>query len=143
MHTLNSAILNLNQVYPQIIPSLQNRSVISIHMGDYHYGALTSSGELLTWGQYSNGALGLGDPREKIAGGPGGLPVGASLNHWQTPLDVIEPIAVNFGTGKFCFGAAFAGWHSGALVLDTQVSPSLIMKLFHIFLLSLRRVSRM
>lgn len=29
--------------------------------GDYHYGAITSDGKLLTWGQYSSGALGHGD----------------------------------------------------------------------------------
>jgi SCF-associated factor 1 len=34
---------------PKLIPELQNRSVISIVLGDYHYGALTADGQLLTW----------------------------------------------------------------------------------------------
>ena len=49
-------------IRPYIIPELQNRSVISVVVGQDHYGALTSSGKLLTWGKYSRGALGLEDP---------------------------------------------------------------------------------
>ena len=33
---------------PTIVPELQNRAVISVVVGDYHYGALTGTGELLT-----------------------------------------------------------------------------------------------
>ncbi|CDS01697.1 related to SAF1-protein involved in proteasome-dependent degradation [Sporisorium scitamineum] len=43
---------------PQLIPELQARGVIKVTMGDYHYGALTQKGEILTWGAWSNGALG-------------------------------------------------------------------------------------
>ncbi|SJX65829.1 related to SAF1-protein involved in proteasome-dependent degradation [Sporisorium reilianum f. sp. reilianum] len=43
---------------PQLIPELQARGVIKVTMGDYHYGALTQKGEILTWGAWSRGALG-------------------------------------------------------------------------------------
>ena len=58
---------------PIIIPELQNTSVISIILGDYHYGALTSSGKLVTWGGYSRGAFGLGDPGNVPAVSSGGF----------------------------------------------------------------------
>lgn len=43
---------------PELIPQLQARGVIKVTMGDYHYGALTQKGEILTWGSFSKGALG-------------------------------------------------------------------------------------
>jgi SCF-associated factor 1 len=43
---------------PIIIPELQNRSIISVVCGKSHFGALTSSGKLLTWGEYSEGSFG-------------------------------------------------------------------------------------
>ncbi|EST07213.1 F-box domain protein [Kalmanozyma brasiliensis GHG001] len=43
---------------PELIPELQCRGVIKVTMGDYHYGALTERGEILTWGAFSKGALG-------------------------------------------------------------------------------------
>ena len=126
---------------PIIIPALQYRSVISVVVGDYHYGALTSTGKLLTWGSFSQGALGLGDPLEIEAGQPGGFANeedrrrmrGAS---WMalTPPEVRAPAKVKFDYGKdgkrrekgkareeFVFGVAAAGWHMGALVIDLEV----------------------
>jgi SCF-associated factor 1 len=43
---------------------MTNTNIFDIRVanGDYHWGALTSSGRLYTWGAYSNGALGLGHP---------------------------------------------------------------------------------
>ncbi|SPO29825.1 related to SAF1 - protein involved in proteasome-dependent degradation [Ustilago trichophora] len=43
---------------PELIPELQAKGVIKVTMGDYHFGALTDKGEILTWGSFSNGALG-------------------------------------------------------------------------------------
>lgn len=118
---------------PTIIPSLQNQSVISVVLGDYHYAALTSTGKLLTWGAYSNGALGLGSPLDIPAGHPGGYATADALdrarNHrWgiPDPPRVEEPAEVNFSRGKkggrkFVFGATAAGWHTGALVMDLEV----------------------
>ena len=45
-------------VEPELIPELQARGVIKVTMGDYHFGALTQSGEIWTWGAFSKGALG-------------------------------------------------------------------------------------
>lgn len=119
---------------PKVLPSLQNKSVIQILLGDYHSGALTSTGKLFTWGQYSHGALGLGDPKDIEPGDPGGFAtpqlkqVAINRRRGQVP-DVQEPTEVRFDhtskEGKrrerFCFGAAAAGWHMGALVIDLEV----------------------
>lgn len=129
---------------PKIIPSLQNQSVISVVLGDYHCGALTSTGKLLTWGAYSKGALGLGDPAHLPLGAPGGFTEARHRNQAQdgfmraTPEDVKEPTEVRFDHGvgdkkdTFCFAVAAAGWHMGALVIDMDViycsnRPSLLI----------------
>lgn len=117
---------------PKVIPQLQNQSVISVVLGDYHYGALTATGKLLTWGSYSKGALGLGDPADIEPGQPGGF---LTQNHRQMaitrrrgqPTDVEVPTPVRFDHGgkkkdMFCFAATAAGWHMGALAIDLEVS---------------------
>jgi len=118
-----------DRISPTVLPALQNRSVISVHIGDYHHGALTSDGKLYTWGQYSKGALGLGDPRKIPIGEPGGYRDRAFANqadgrYIDAPPDVSDPTLVKFGGDdgrrKFCFGAAAAGWHFGALVIDVE-----------------------
>ena len=38
---------------PTILPELQNKGVISVVLGDYHFGALTTTGKLFTWGIYT------------------------------------------------------------------------------------------
>lgn len=115
-----------------ILPALQNNDVISVVLGDYHYGALTSTGKLLTWGEYSRGALGLGDPGMLTPGQPGGYSTearrrAAVANGGPYPPGISEPAEVNFGHGgaqrdkMFCFAVAAAGWHMGALVIDLEV----------------------
>ncbi|KAM0747268.1 RCC1/BLIP-II [Meredithblackwellia eburnea MCA 4105] len=52
-----------DETLPTVVPELQGKGVIKIAQGDYHYLALTSSGELFSWGAYSAGALGLGHPQ--------------------------------------------------------------------------------
>ena len=124
---------------PTINPGLQNRSVISTVLGDYHYGALTADGQLLTWGQYSHGALGLGMPTEIPVGAPGGYRTEAQLmqsrsSDWGPlePPDVESPTPVHFNHGpnpggrRFCFAATAAGWHTGALVICLEVISFLI-----------------
>jgi SCF-associated factor 1 len=117
---------------PIIHPELQNRSVISVVIGDYHYGALTSTGKLYTWGQYSKGALGLGDPTKIEAGKPGGYfeerhRREALSGRRPPPPGVTVPTEVRFDHGSkkqrdmFCFGITAAGWHMGALVMDLDV----------------------
>ncbi|TFY78827.1 hypothetical protein EWM64_g5186 [Hericium alpestre] len=41
---------------PKVLPALQHRDIISVVLGDYHFGALTATGKLFTWGSYSQGA---------------------------------------------------------------------------------------
>lgn len=117
---------------PQIIPSLQHKAVISVALGDYHNAALTESGKLLAWGQYSSGALGLGDPTKLEPGAPGGFATQATLDTARSrrrgvPPSVEVPTEVRFDHGKqrsadrFCFAVAAAGWHTGALVIDLDV----------------------
>lgn len=117
---------------PNIIPALQNRSVISVVLGDYHNGALTSSGKLLTWGAYSAGALGLGDPASLEPGTPGAFSTEAQRiralgHHRGVPPAVEVPTEVRFDHGRkepkerFCFSASASGWHTGALVIDLEV----------------------
>jgi len=116
---------------PKIIRELQNKSVISVVIGDYHNAALTANGKLLTWGAYSNGALGLGDPFKLEPGTPGGFASSearaAAERHWRgTPPGVDIPTEVRFDHNlqkprdRFCFATTAAGWHTGALVIDLE-----------------------
>ena len=128
---LKGEIETTPEMLPIVIPELQNRSVISVVLGDYHFGALTSPGKLLTWGGYSKGALGLGDPGKLPVGSPGGFAEeerrarAQSLGHGFPP-EVAVPSEVRFdhelkAEGKverYCFAAAASGWHTGALVID-------------------------
>ncbi|KAF9554501.1 RCC1/BLIP-II [Agrocybe pediades] len=117
----------------KIIPELQNRSIISVVIGDYHNAALTVNGKLLTWGQYSNGALGLGDPLSLEPGTPGGFATPrdraiAEQNRRAEPPAVSVPTEVRFDhkskkpRERFCVSVTAAGWHTGALVIDLDVS---------------------
>ena len=136
------------ETHPTIIPELQNRSIISVvygrsggfgHRAHYgfsssHFGALTSSGKLLTWGKYSGGALGLGDPSELPLGSPGGYTEEGqrtqaqdqTRTHPTPPPDVTVPSEVRFdhrlrtkgGAERYCFAAAAGGWYTAALVVD-------------------------
>lgn len=121
---------------PNIVPALQNRSIISVVLGDYHFGALTEDGTMLTWGSYSNGALGLGDPVTLPAGTPGGynepvernphaIPVAPGIfrgpltplppvTMFDTPPQVSEPTQVRFDQidgkdDKFVFAITASG----------------------------------
>jgi len=115
----------------EIIPALQYKSVISVVLGDYHSAALTADGKLYTWGAFSQGALGLGDPKDIEAGQAGGYATERDRNaarsglrpHARVP-NVTVPTEVRFDHGlkkrkdRFCFAVAAAGWHTAALVID-------------------------
>ncbi|KIK61714.1 hypothetical protein GYMLUDRAFT_42746 [Collybiopsis luxurians FD-317 M1] len=116
---------------PKIIPELQNKSVISVVLGDYHFAAVTATGLLFTWGQYSDGALGLGDPGNLSPGMPGGFADEEHRRHALasnrgTPPNVNTPTEVRFDhnrkkpKSRFCVSAAASGWHTGALVIDLE-----------------------
>ena len=115
---------------PKIIPALQNKAVISVVLGDYHNAALTAGGKLLTWGAYSAGALGLGDPAVLEPGTPGAYAIvrGGEQRRRREPPAVQVPTEVRFDHGakkpkdRFCFAVTAAGWHTGALVIDLDVS---------------------
>ena len=118
-----------SETLPVIISGLQNRSVISVVSGDSHFGALTSSGKLLTWGKYSRGALGLGDPRMLPAGSPGGyVKEEQRVRHRDhgPPPGVTVPTEVRFDhrskakgrVRRYCFAAAANGYNTAALVVD-------------------------
>ncbi|KAF8624752.1 hypothetical protein AX15_005650 [Amanita polypyramis BW_CC] len=98
---------------PRIIPDLQNKSVISVVLGDYHSAALAADGKLYTWGKFSAGALGLGE--EPV--------LSRSSNVFDLEeLTINVPTEVWFGRRKnrFCIAVAAAGWHTGALVIDLE-----------------------
>ena len=112
---------------PTIIPGLQNRSDISVVSGYFHFGALTSSGKLLTWGEYFNGALGLGDPGMLPIGSPGGyMTEEERAKAGFGPPDVTVPTEVKFDHGpeaegrvkRYCLAAAAGGYSTAALVVD-------------------------
>jgi len=116
---------------PKIIPALQNKGVISVQLGDYHNVALTSTGKVLTWGAYSAGALGLGDPATLSSGVPGGFTSDerrllAQARGRGEPPAVEVPTEVRFDHGRkrpkdrFCFAVSAAGWHTGALAIDLE-----------------------
>jgi len=119
-------------VLPTIIPELQNRSVISVVSGRRHSAALTSCGKLLTWGECSFGALGLGDPGELPAGSPGGYAeeeqrarAWARASYEDLP-DVGVPTEVRFDhrlrakarVERYCIAVATGERHTVALVVD-------------------------
>lgn len=109
-----------------VLPELQNRGVISVVLGDYHYGALLEDGKLLTWGQVNG--CGLGNPFTLPVGAPGGFKTEQDKIRGQqlrVQIPAIEvPTEVRFDHGlkqrreTFVFGVAAAGWHMGALVID-------------------------
>ena len=112
---------------PTIIPELQNRSVISVVGGYFHFGALTSPGKLLTWGHYAGGALGLGDPSVLPAGSPGGYATEEErVKPSASVPDVTVPTEVRLDHGlkaegrvkRYCFAAAAGGYSTVALVVD-------------------------
>lgn len=125
-----SATMNTS---PDIIPALQNRNVISVVMGDYHCGALTATGNILTWGGFDCGALGLGHPAKIPIGHPGGYSNEQDLadaldGQPPEPPPSNEPTEVRFdhdenGSSKaFCFAVTAAGWQMGALLVELEVN---------------------
>ncbi|KAG8691726.1 hypothetical protein FRC11_011589 [Ceratobasidium sp. 423] len=137
--TVGSSVVLLGDIHhnnsqsPNIIPELQNRGVISVVLGDYHYCALTSNGELFSWGKYSNGALGLGSPSNPHghmlrlqAMAPPLMPPHISRPPRQ---DAEVPTQVHFHhednvRDRYVFAVAASGWHCGALVIDLHSTSS-------------------
>lgn len=68
------------------------------YLPSYHTGALTNRGTLLTWGAYSQGALGHGDDDR----------------------DVTTPEVVQALENMFVFGIGFGGWQSSVLAIPRE-----------------------
>lgn len=160
-----STLRNL-EFLPTLLPTLQSphNAVIAVTHGDYHSGALTSSGSLLTWGKFSKGALGLGDPVDLPVGAEGGFSderqrqavrerMVTGMGAGVEPSAVRVPREVRFdwedkkksgreGKGRetYCFAATAAGWHMGALVVDLEVNLTCCIHI-HIFLCSPRDIN--
>ncbi|WRT67267.1 uncharacterized protein IL334_004234 [Kwoniella shivajii] len=90
---------------PKQLESLQNKGIIQVAIGDYHYAALTDKGEMLTWGQGDSGQLGRGKDKSG-----------------SEPVKVIFPQERQSERNEqqdesFVFSITAGGWHTGALVL--------------------------
>lgn len=103
---------------PTVMPELQNRGVIRVECGDYHFGALTASGELYTFGGYSNGALGLGIENSRLEPPLRG-PIDRTVRI-PSRVSFLEPSRADVISkpDEFCFNLAMAGWASGALCVN-------------------------
>lgn len=97
-----------------IQPKIQNRSIIDIAVGDYHFLAITAKGDLLSWGLElsCNGCLGLGKAALPNTESNSMVKEGADLRA-SAPTLVQKPTK----EGRWVAVCA-AGWHSGALYHD-------------------------
>ncbi|ORY90476.1 regulator of chromosome condensation 1/beta-lactamase-inhibitor protein II [Syncephalastrum racemosum] len=82
---------------PQILDTLHH-NVCKVSFGDYHCGALTNDGKLITWGRDSKGALGRGD-------------------QFLYNDDEQAPAVVESLSDMYVFAIGFGGWHSGVLAI--------------------------
>lgn len=97
---------------PLVIPELQNRGIIDVSVGDYHYLALTDKGELLSWGSEPAlcGCLGLGSREAFLREHP------EDLNDSSNELKARRPVVVKSpNTDGEWLAIAAAGWHSAAV----------------------------
>ncbi|GMF30766.1 unnamed protein product [Phytophthora fragariaefolia] len=81
-----------SRLVPTLISSLKDTSVTAIACGGSHSGAVTASGDVLTWGSGSQGQLGLGKTRSRCV---------------PTRVRVLQDVGVT--------QLAFGEWHSMAL----------------------------
>ncbi|KAK9898276.1 RCC1/BLIP-II [Cystobasidium minutum MCA 4210] len=105
---------------PTIKAELQDRGVIRVECGDYHFGALTASGELYTFGSYSNGALGLGPENNRLEPSMRGT-MDRNITI-PSKVSFLDPARANASSqpDEYCFNLAMAGWASGALCVNLQ-----------------------
>jgi len=91
------------EMLPIITPELQNRSIISVVRGHNHFGALTSSGKLLTWGShYEKGQRQLEQPHLTV-------PSEVRFDYESKAEGKVE---------RYCFAAAAGVEYTAALVID-------------------------
>ncbi|KAE8210933.1 hypothetical protein CF327_g5262 [Tilletia walkeri] len=99
-------------VQPRIIPTLQARSIIKVVQGDWHAGALDAKGNVMAWGQWSNGALGVWDSLPLAVGGGSSFVRGRSR---RAPPGQGGPM----GRVRSAMGAA-RGWLNGSSSEDGE-----------------------
>lgn len=95
---------------PIISDKLQNKGIIQIAIGDYHYIALTDKGKLLSWGLESqaNGCLGLGKLLETSDG---------SVIAVRSDLRVPDPQEIKKPSPGKWLAVSSSGWHAGGLFI--------------------------
>lgn len=121
----------IDSFYPTLTDSM---NLPRIAFGDYHTLALTSSGQIYSWGAFSAGALGLGHPsllNTPLSAVPQVTAV-RGFNARQLPPSVARPTLIQFPgddnvdpaesqlrtQGKFVFHVTASGWSSGALAVE-------------------------
>ncbi|KAI9277305.1 regulator of chromosome condensation 1/beta-lactamase-inhibitor protein II [Phascolomyces articulosus] len=82
---------------PEVLEQLQH-DICKVTFGDYHCGALTNQGRLLTWGANSNGAIGDG-----------------TMSMFAERKNIPEEITTL--RNMFVFAIGFGGWQSSALAI--------------------------
>ncbi|KAH9462243.1 hypothetical protein MJO28_002971 [Puccinia striiformis f. sp. tritici] len=128
---------------PEILPTLQNRGVIQVTLGDYHYAALLSNGQILSWGSYSEGALGLGNssnPHRKLHPNEPSTIIEsgedrAEEERYEQGTQIPTPVQTFTGTDhyladrvqdtskvarRYVFSVTAAGWHTGCLAFSLE-----------------------
>ncbi|KAI9277471.1 regulator of chromosome condensation 1/beta-lactamase-inhibitor protein II [Sporodiniella umbellata] len=76
--------------------TISGMNLCKVSFGDYHQGAVTSKGQVMTWGQFSSGALGQGEEADRVE----------------------SPQLVDTLKDKYTVSIGFGGWQSSALVVD-------------------------
>lgn len=103
---------------------------LRVSLGDYHFLALLANGQLLSWGSYSAGALGLGHPRRPhrrlIPDSTSSVQQVADPHHETATPTVLQSFSGTDGrweiegdgvvmSRRYVFAVTAAGWHSGCL----------------------------
>ncbi|KAF7726336.1 hypothetical protein EC973_008916 [Apophysomyces ossiformis] len=94
-------MLGQNDADANTVPKLMeelDRDICKVSFGDYHMGAVTNKGTLLTWGRNEAGALG----------------------HGEDMQDVERPIVVEKLRDMFVFAIGFGGWQSAVLAIPRK-----------------------
>lgn len=86
---------------------------ISLSSGDYHNIALSSKGNIYSWGLESEmcGCLGLGQGKRVVE------ELHYGRYHDSRSLVVLKPTKIDLGENKVCIAVTAGGWQAGALVI--------------------------
>lgn len=110
---LNEGKLELESITELTIDDPDD-SIISLCSGDYHTLALTSQGQIYTWGVESqfSGCFGLGRPQHIVDE--------LHIGKWEGPRNVkiMKPAKLSLDADQFCIAIAAGGWQSGALIVN-------------------------